>query len=65
MFVDDELGLPAVALQRHHGKAGGICGHGGAVVSSDDVQAQVTRPKRRLPSSAHLKFRWRESAGTW
>ena len=28
LFVDDELCLPAVAFQGHHGKAGGVGGHG-------------------------------------
>lgn len=41
MVVDDELRLPALPFQRHHGQPRRIGGDGGPVVLTDHVEAEV------------------------
>jgi hypothetical protein len=51
LVVDDELGLPTFAFQRHDGQPGGVSGYGGAVVATDQVQA------RSSPAAAPAEVR--------
>ncbi len=43
--MDDELRLPTLAFQGHHRDARRVCGDGGAVIPTDQMQAEI-KPRR-------------------